>query len=384
MRHLVLVGLLLTLMACDDAGPAADTGTSLPPESDRVPITSRAIAAIALDHLPADTERREPMSPVDHDPRAAGARLGYGGEQDDVSLDVLVSPRVDEEPCPQPYDGCEELKADDGSPMFLRWQELEPEEDPGVVDVVLDRGDERVRIELHGQEEILGDPREMDLSVWVDQALEIAQDPRLRLRTSQEAVDAGERLDRWDEDEGNPAGSDVVPARDRDLAAAYLLNQRDPGEVNRAEPSPLKKDFGAGAIGARLHGDGVLDIVAAKEGPSWLTGDLCESRRFRYCDTSWPFAELTGDARRKVVHNSVYILWRPGPSGEIWVVQQRVDQVVALRWSGLRVPHRAMEVHRVIDLVRQGGIVANSVLGLTTLEIVADSDVVVGKWQEVS
>lgn len=380
MRYLVLLGLLLTLVACDGAGPATDT--SLPPEIDRVPITSRAIAAMALDHLPDDTEWRESSDPVEHDPRAAGAALGYGSEQSDVSLDVGVYPPSDEEPCPKLYDGCVEMEADDGSPMFLRWQELEPEEDPGVVDVVLDRGDERVRVGL-GNQEILGDPREMDLPVWVDQALEIAQDPRLRLRTSPEAVEAGERLDKWTEDEGNPAGYDVVPAGDRDLAAAYLMNQRDPDEVTRVEPSPLKKDFGAGAIGARLHGDGVLDILAAEEGPAWLRGDPCESDRFAYCDTSWPLVELSGDARGKVVHNPVYILWRPSPNGEIWVVQQRVDQVVALRWSGLRVrvPHRASEVHRVIDLNRQG-IVANSVLGLTTLEIVTDSDVVTDKWQE--
>lgn len=380
MRYLVLVGLLLTLVACDEAGPASDT--SLPPERDRVPITSRAIAAVALDHLPDDTEQREPTSPFDHDPRTAGARLGYGGGQDDVSLDVFVSPRVGEDPCPQLYHGCEELKADDGSPMFLRWQELQPAEDPGVVDVVLDRGDERVRVELHGPEDILGDPREMDLPVWVDEALEIAQDPRLRLRTSPEAVQAGERLDKWTEDEGNPAGYDVVPAGDRDLAAAYLMNQREGVDVSRAEPSPLKASFGAGAIGARLHGDdGVLDILAAEEGPAWLRGDPCESKRFAYCDTSWPLVELTGDVRGKVVHNPVYILWRPGPKGEIWLVQQRVDQVVALRWSDLRVrvPHRASEVHRVIDLNRQG-IVANSVLGLTTLKIVTDSDVVTDRW----
>lgn len=381
MRYLVLLGLLLMLVACDEAGPATDT--SLPPERDRVPITSRAVAAIALDHLPDDTEAREPSAPFDHDPRSAGALLGYGSEQHDVSFVVRVSPPVDEEPCPKLYDGCVEMGGDDGSPMFLRWQELEPEEDPGVVDVVLDRGDERVRIELNGPE-ILGDPRELDLPVWVEQALEVAQDPRLRLRTSREAVEAGERLDKWDEDEGNPAGYDVVPAHDRDLAAAYLLNQRGADEVTLAEPSPLKESFGAGAIGARLHSDdGVLDILAAEEGPAWLRGDPCESERFAYCDTSWPLVELTGDVRGKVVNNPVYILWRPGPNGEIWVVQQRVDQVVTLRWSDLRVrvPHRASEVHRVIDLSRQG-IVANSVLGLTTLKIVTDSDVVTDRWLE--
>lgn len=381
MRYLVLVGLLLTLGACDDAGPASDT--SLPPERYRVPITSRAIAAVALDHLPDDTDEREPSAPFDHDPRAAGARLGYGSPQDDVSLDVRVSPRVDEEPCSRIYDGCVELEADDGSPMFLRWQELEPQEDPGIVDVVLDRGDERVWVGLNGPE-IPGDPRELDLPVWVDQALEIAQDPRLRLRTSPAAVQAGEQLDKWTEDEGNPAGYDVVPAGDRDLATAYLLNQRGADEVTLAEPSSLKESFGAGAIGARLHrDDGVLDILAAKEGPAWLRGDPCESQRFVYCDTSWPLVELTGDVRGKVVHNPAYILWRPGPNGEIWLLQQRIDQVVALRWSDLRVrvPHRASEVHRVIDLNRHG-IVANSVLGLTTLKIVTDSDVVTDRWLE--
>lgn len=378
MRYLVLLGLLLTLTACDEAGPATDT--SLPPESDRVPITSRAIAAVALDHLSDDTEWRESSDPADHDPRAAGAVLGYGPEQGDVTFAVRVSPPVDEEPCTKFHDGCVEMEADDGSPMFLRWGELQIDEDPGVVDVVLDRGDERVWIGLGGPE-ILGDPRELDLPVWVDEALEIAQDPRLRLRTSPEAVEAGERLDKWTEDEGNPAGYDVVPARDRDLAAAYLMNQHDAAEVTRVEPSPLKEGFGAGAIGARLHGDSVLDILAAEEGPAWLRGDPCEIERFGYCDTSWPFAELTGDARGKVVHNPVYVLWRPGPNGEIWVVQQRIDQVVALRWSGLRVPHRAMKVHRVIDLRRRGSVVANSVLGLTTLKIVTDSDIVADKWR---
>lgn len=41
------------------------------------------------------------------------------------------------------------------------------------------------------------DPRKLELAVSIDDMLAIAQDPRVDLTTTQEAVDEGESLDGW-------------------------------------------------------------------------------------------------------------------------------------------------------------------------------------------
>ena len=194
-RRLALGCLLLGLAGC---GTETESG-SPPPKSDRVPITQRAIAAVALDYLPTDTSKRSATSADESTPRGelgVSLRYGGGGEYDGDLVRIVITPAPRSENC-DGADGCEELPADDGSSIQLAWDEVEPEEDPGFVAVSLARDGEEVRV-LQAGENIEGDPRRQDLAISVETMVELVQDPRLRLLTSQETVDAGEALTGWE------------------------------------------------------------------------------------------------------------------------------------------------------------------------------------------
>lgn len=124
------------------------------------PITARAIAAITLDHLPADdTTTREATYVDQDDPEGyVGADLRFGGgEGDDGQLvRVTVTP---EQPLPgcddvEGYDGCVEL----GDGLVLGWDEVEPEEDPGLVVLWTERDGATVTA-LSAGPEVTDDPR---------------------------------------------------------------------------------------------------------------------------------------------------------------------------------------------------------------------------------
>ena len=196
-RRLALGCLLVVLAGC-----GTETGTgSLPPQSDRVPITPRAIAAVALDYLPTDTSKRTRTYADRSTPRGElGAELRYrgDGESDGDLARIVISPAARSSHC-DGADGCDVLLADDGSTIRLAWDQVEPEEDPGYVAVTLARGGEEVRV-LQAGETIEGDPRRQDLAISVETMVQLVQDPRLRLLTSQETVDAGEALSGWEGD----------------------------------------------------------------------------------------------------------------------------------------------------------------------------------------
>ena len=77
------------------------------------------------------------------------------------------------------FDECVDVEHD-GVDLVLAWQELEPEEDPGVVYVIDRRGDEDVIAHYSGAS-ITGDPRELDLGISVDEMADIVVDERLTL-----------------------------------------------------------------------------------------------------------------------------------------------------------------------------------------------------------
>lgn len=189
----VLAGLVLTTACGTDAG----TG----PSGD-VPITARAVAAVAFDHVPDDTTSRTATTTRgDAEPKGTiGADLRYGGdgESDGDLLRISVAPTTDDDRCAEKLllDGCVEQQVDGGS-LVTSWQEEEPEEDPGYVAVSLRRDDATVSVRWSG-DVITGDPREQDLRIAVEAMTDLVQDERLGLTTSQTAIDDGEALDGWD------------------------------------------------------------------------------------------------------------------------------------------------------------------------------------------
>lgn len=207
MWRLAATGMLLalTMTACDEETGSVD-GKDRLPEGERVPITARATAAIALEYLPTDTSSRRGADgdDLDSDQDGAVVHLRYGGEPgDDGSgdlVEVIVAEKSDHsDPCDDDgwSDGCAQLDSEDGTDLYLTWQEEEPEEDPGIVYVIAQRDGELTTV-MQAGEVITGDPREQDLAVSVDEMVELVQDERLRVRTSKETVEAGEKVTDWD------------------------------------------------------------------------------------------------------------------------------------------------------------------------------------------
>lgn len=164
------------------------------PVAGDVATTPRALAWIAAEHLgtPSSAAAEED----------AAEEFGSGGIGAELSIGQQLVVAVGTDLPAELYDcdsqetgglaGCEET--DEG---VLMWEDEEPAEDPGVVYVVVPKGDSAVLLFGSG-EPVTGDPRDLDLPVTVAQMFELAQDPRVDVTTTQEAVDGGRALDWWE------------------------------------------------------------------------------------------------------------------------------------------------------------------------------------------
>lgn len=168
-------GLLLALAGCGSDDPAAT------PAGD--PPSLETYAAVVADHLGKEPRIVEPWDVMTRElgVDADGATLVVGRRD---SVDVAVAPTTDDPlVCADEsfFDQCVDL-ADDGTGgrVWLGWQELEPEEDPGVVYVIDRRDGEDVVVRYTGAT-IEGDPREQDLGITVEQMTALATDARLTL-----------------------------------------------------------------------------------------------------------------------------------------------------------------------------------------------------------
>jgi hypothetical protein len=254
------------------------------PGSDKVPITSRAIAAVMLDHLSPATSRREATYVDETSPRGfAGADFRYhgDGESDGDLVRVTLQRARRLPPCGR------ERCADQVGGAQLRWEPVAPEEDPGIVALSLLRDGTLVTALLSGPD-ITRDPRAMDLQPSVQALSDLVRDPRLRLRTSPEAVADGRQVAHWSGGERQPGELDTVPNDDQTVITGFIFGWED--RWRYVGPSPLKRLLGPGAVGGRAAvsralqpvGPGTVDALAAPQPPAWLTrclaGYTCWSR----------------------------------------------------------------------------------------------------------
>jgi hypothetical protein len=354
----------LVLTGCGDDQP--------PPSGGDVPITQRAIAAIALEHAPDDTSRRAATYTDRSSPRGAlGADLRYhgDGESDGKLLQILLTPghRLDDL-CTTNDAGCESRPVDGGT-LTLAWQREVPEADPGIVLVTMQRDHEAVAVSWSG-DVIDGDPRELDLEIPVHTLEAIAQDPRISLTTTQDVVAAGERLDAWDGGEPDPRAYDRVPSTDRGVAWAYWGFLGGSAYYHHLRPSPLAQELGPGAIGGRFEQDRtqaapmIVDVLAGSRRPAWLSDELCRTPRFAgHC------RETPGRRGPR------YLAWVPGPpqSGEIWGFSDRGDELVVVRYSHLAVPRDRSQVETAVDWYLVHDLLDDRRLGLETDREVLDA-----------
>lgn len=196
-----VVAATVLVAGCGGSPTTAPADHRLPPPGQRVPLTDRAAAAIALEHLPGDPSSTAETFLDGQDPDgtvAAEVRYPDGDAQSDGDLvRVAVHPGPPGlDLCPD-FGECEEVDTDvAGARAYVYWEREAPEEDPGVVAVYLVRDGEASYVYQSG-ERITGDPRDLDLRVTVDDMLAVVEDPWLVLATSPDAVTAGEELDDW-------------------------------------------------------------------------------------------------------------------------------------------------------------------------------------------
>lgn len=188
----------LALGGCGNTTRASPTDAAV---GGSEPTTARALAYVAAEHAgtPASAVKERDAA-EEFTSAGVGTELRYGsqGEYDGDMLVVSAGKGLDpslidcdaEEA--QSLDGC--VMTDQGT---LMWQDEEPEEDPGVVYVMVDKG-ESAALLFYGGPSISGDPRELNLPISTEVLFAIANDPRVDVTTSAEAVAAGADLSFWD------------------------------------------------------------------------------------------------------------------------------------------------------------------------------------------
>ncbi len=372
-RELSIAVLLLAVLA----PVGASSATVRTAREELVPITQRAIAAVALEHLPTDTTGRSAMYTHQRHPDGLlGADLRYhgDGEYDGDLVRVSVGPRHPAS-CSR-FSHCATLSSPPNTTTTLVWQTEVPEEDPGIYYVVHRRGDQQVIAYASGPA-ITTDPRQLSLEISVDMLVSVAQDPRLTLLTTQAVVDAGAALADWEGGEPDPLALTIVPSSDRALAAAYLLSRGAYSEFKLIRPSPLKGRFGRGTLGARLtvknhiYGGGTYDVLAVPRPPSWLRNP-CKQRFAGHC--------VTFDVER----GKVRFAWRPsrpGKPGETWAIHRRSAETVAIRTSGYRVPANRIDAMDESDWWSMRRSITRRTLGLTTTKETTEDTFATRRWR---
>ena len=299
-RRVALVLGLVAMVGATACGSTSTTGQAS--GGDEVPITSRAIAAVMLDHISTTTSRREATYVDETSPRDyVGADFRYhgDGESDGDLVQVTLRrarslPACDRERC-----------ADLGGGAQLHWQLIAPEEDPGIVALSLEREGTLITALVSGPD-ITRDPRTMELQPSVNTLTDLVSDPRLRLRTSPQTVADGRHVTHWSGGERQPGELDKVPNDDQTVITSFIFGWEDGWRYEG--PSPLKKLFGPGAIGGRATvskalqpvGPGTVDALAAPRPPAWLSnclaGYICWSRGAMHFVWKPASGSDTGDA----------------------------------------------------------------------------------------
>lgn len=214
---------LLVLAGCGQGGGAGTAGAG-----DAGPITSRAVAAVALEHLPEDTSSRQATYVDRTDP------AGRSGPT-----------------CATTRARCAE------------------------------RGGARVAASYAGAA-ITGDPRRMpDLEPSVEVLRSIVTDDRLAPRASASTLAAGRDLARWDGGHREQGELDEVAQTAPGLVGTFMLGRG--GRWSYEGPSPVADDLGDGAVAGRLRtayadgpiGPGVLDVAAVPSMPRWAEAETC-------------------------------------------------------------------------------------------------------------
>ena len=190
--------LALALTGCGSEASSGDPGIARGGDE---PTTARALAHVATEYAgePSSADKERDAA-EEFTSAGVGTELRYGstGEYDGDMLVVAVGKGLD----PALFDCDSEQNASLAGCVqtgrgTLSWEAEAPEEDPGVVYVLVDKGDGVAALLFYAGPSITGDPRELDMPIPADVLLDIDNDPRVDLTTSQAAIDAGKDLTFW-------------------------------------------------------------------------------------------------------------------------------------------------------------------------------------------
>ena len=193
---LAAVPVISTLSSCGDTTQVSPTDAGA---GGRKPTTAAALAYVAAQYAgtPASA-MQERDAAEEFTSGGVGTELRYGsdGEYDGDMLVVAVGKGLDAaltdcEAESQSLAGC--VRTGQG---VLMWEAEAPEEDPGVVYVMVNKGDTSALLFYAGPS-ITGDPRELEMPISTDILFAIANDPRVDVTTSAEAVEAGAGISYW-------------------------------------------------------------------------------------------------------------------------------------------------------------------------------------------
>ncbi|MFE6649200.1 hypothetical protein ACFVJS_21715 [Nocardioides sp. NPDC057772] len=325
---------------------SACSGETVDAGGDPGRITHRAVAAVALEHLPTDTSTRAASYTDESTPSeqvSVDLRYGADGEYDGDLVSVAVSAQPPAEgPCRRELEQhCLDLPTEvKNAEMQLRWTEEEPEEDPGNVRIVLLRDDgETASIDYSGPT-ISGDPRRLAIPISVGKLVAVVEDPRLRYQATSSTLALGEELDDWAGGEPEPEAYELVRNTDHGIAQAYVGGRGGYGYYKGVIRSPLRERFGPDAIGGRLlqrsspdftgMPDADIDVLAAQSPPAWMTREPCSAPALRdHCVTT------------KGERGPLVFAWQPAEgddAGWAWMISVREKEVVAVRYQGPRMP----------------------------------------------
>ncbi|CUR57598.1 exported hypothetical protein [metagenome] len=329
-----LAGVLVVAgCASPDSDPSADH--TLPPSSERVPLSFRAVGAIAVAHLPeassVEATYQEPRE-IRAGRIAADLRLRPGPAEDGELVRVMIAPRFPALRCTKVMP-CADLPSSGGAAVQLAWEREAPEEDPGYVVVRVSRPHE-VAFVLYAGPAITGDPRKLELPVSIDRLVALATDPWLRLRTAPEAITAGDELTDWGGGEPPTPRRDWVPQTGDGLMRQFARGQGGADRWHDPEVSPYQDEFGAGTISGRLTRDATnesgvetVDLLVSKQPLPWLQGNTCRGSTYPgKCSLL-----------KKSPFGPYLTLWTPTTAddpGEAWTIQVRPDETVAARLTG--------------------------------------------------
>lgn len=301
--------LLLLVAGCADAQtPGAQT-----PGADRVKTTPKALAALAVEHTDI-----EPTSVEGSMDEGISASIRFG--EHDHLLAVSTS-EYDEsapaEPCGEADDRgtCKVINHDAGKVM-LYWELEEPEEDPGIV-VVGYRSSDSANAVVYAGDTIAGDPRDLDLSVSVEEMIAIVTDDRLGLTTTENLT------------QSTVPGYSEAPAEMTELSPQVLAATLTITHMNGDEQAAYEVDasqYGDGSIGAALEfTDGVT-----------VTGYYVpDADRARECPSGWECERSTsGTILRAEQGSELEAAWTAAPIGYQSVYLNDDGSAGVVVWNG--------------------------------------------------